>query len=169
MKKPARGKPSSAPSCRREKGSPPRTKLDDADLRARGYATPRTFQALRNKLRQSEDELEDWRQRSSPSPRQREEEQHKEQQKHNEQSGGCCSSCINHFLYLLLLAGLCFTAVQIYSHADVVKTWMNKHEPVRAGGAVVTMSDGPAEWQEVLLKARPVMKAVAACAAAHGG
>ena len=37
-----------------------------------------------------------------------------------------------------------------------------------AGGAVVTMSDGPAEWQEVLLKARPVMKAVAACAAAHG-
>ena len=38
-----------------------------------------------------------------------------------------------------------------------------------AGGAVVTMSDGPAEWQEVLLKARPVMKAVAACAAAHGG
>ena len=37
-----------------------------------------------------------------------------------------------------------------------------------AGGAVVTMSDGPAEWQEVLLKARPVMKAVAACAAAYG-
>ena len=36
-----------------------------------------------------------------------------------------------------------------------------------AGGAVVTMSDGPAEGQEVLLKARPVMKAVAACAAMH--
>ena len=32
-----------------------------------------------------------------------------------------------------------------------------------AGGAVVILSDGPGEWQEVLLKARPVMRAVAAC------
>ena len=50
----------------------------------------------------------------------------------------------------------------------VIRTAVVTRAGVRlgAGGAVVILSDAPSEWQEVLLKARPVMRAVAACSAA---
>ena len=49
----------------------------------------------------------------------------------------------------------------------VIRTAVVTRAGVRlgAGGAVVILSDAPSEWQEVLLKARPVMRAVAGAAA----